>query len=247
MVDKDKKSGGSLDVAPYSQAVAIIAQSAVDGAGSFLSRICNPAAEEFGLFLRDKVRDWRASNAVKIVLKSEEIYEKYLPGENLYAHPRLVMKAIEEGSWVEDEKVQEMWAGLLSSACSEDGKDETNLIFMNLLSQITSAQASILDYAGETCKKHVSADGFLYSDRLQLELKELIEVANVSDIHRLDRELDYLRDVGLISKVFGGGFGIHSAKADVTPSTLALHMYARCNGYNGSPVDFYGLGNEGND
>lgn len=38
-----------------SQPLNTLAQGAVDGAGAFLGRICLPAAEEFGLLLRDKV------------------------------------------------------------------------------------------------------------------------------------------------------------------------------------------------
>jgi len=241
MTDKGEKSGDIFGLAPYGEAINTLAEGAVQGASAFLGRICLPAAEEFGLLLRDKVSAWRGNNALKIALKAERIFEKYSKGEKLHAHPRLVMKVIEEGSWVENDTVQEMGAGLLSSACTEDGKDETNLIFMNILSQITSAQASVLNYGCEKCEKKLSKAGWIYAESLTIELDELIKITSVSDIHRLDRELDHLRALELIGGGFSGGFHSESTAADITPTSLALQMYVRCQGFKGSPVEYYDL------
>ncbi len=52
----DEKSSVDLfRIKPLGEAAKIVTQAAVDGAGAFLGRICLPAAEEFGLLLRDKV------------------------------------------------------------------------------------------------------------------------------------------------------------------------------------------------
>ena len=51
-------------LAAYGEALNTLAKGAVDGASAFLSKICLPAAEEFGLLLRDKLSVWRAKNAI---------------------------------------------------------------------------------------------------------------------------------------------------------------------------------------
>ena len=71
----------------------------------------------------------------------------------LQAHPRMVMRVIEDGSWSDDATVQKMWAGLLASSCCPDGRDESNLMFINLLGQLTSSQVRILRFACETANK----------------------------------------------------------------------------------------------
>lgn len=239
MTEKNGKSVDYLGIAPYGEALNTVAKEAMAGAGAFLGRICLPAAEEFGLLLQDKVAGWRKKNTTQIVNKAEEILSSASEEKNLHAHPRLVGKIMNEGSWADDEKVQDMWAGLLASSCTKDGKDETNLIFMNLLSQITSVEARILNYACESSKKELTLAGWLHANHLQIELKQLQELAATNDFHRLDRELDHLRVLGLID--IAGGFNPHSTSANITPSALALQMYVRCRGFAGSPVKYFGL------
>jgi hypothetical protein len=237
MTEKNEKSVDHLGVAPYGEALNTVAKGAMAGAGAFLGRICLPAAEEFGLLLREKVAGWRTKNITQIANKAEEILSSASKEKDLHAHPRLVGKVMNEGSWADDEKVQDMWAGLLASSCTKDGRDETNLIFMNLLSQITSVQARILNHACESSKKKVSPAGWLNADYLQIELKQLQELVAINDFHRLDRELDHLRTLGLIQ----GGFDPCSTLALITPTALALQMYVRCQGFTGSPVTYFGL------
>lgn len=95
-----------------------------------------------------------------------------------------------------------MEAGLLASSCTEDGKDEGNLIFMNMLSQLTSTQAIILDYSCVTAVKVVSEAGWIYSENLSKDVADMQKVSGIFDVQRLDRELDHLRSLNLIV----GGF-----------------------------------------
>jgi hypothetical protein len=212
----------------------------MDGAGAFLSRICLPAAEEFGLLLKDKVSRWRAQNLIRICEQSEKMIEKHQPLTNVYAHPRLVTATIESGSWADHDKVQGMWAGLLASSCTEDGKDESNLLFINLLSQITSSEALIFNHACESVEKTVSQGGWINGGQIIVELNDLIKLTLVMDIHRLDRELDHLRSLDLMH----GGFDPNSTSARLMPTPLGLHMYVRCQGYVGSPIDYFGIRTE---
>src|SRR5436190_421992 len=66
MSNKDDNSLDILGVKPIGEAINTVVKGTVEGAAAFLGRICLPAAEEFGLFLRDKVSNWRTKNLVKM-------------------------------------------------------------------------------------------------------------------------------------------------------------------------------------
>ena len=63
-----------LGINGLSDSVKVATQGFVDGAAAFLSRMCLPAAEEFGLALRDRVSAWRARNAIRMLSKANTVY-----------------------------------------------------------------------------------------------------------------------------------------------------------------------------
>ena len=205
------------------------------GAGAFLGRICLPAAEEFGLLLRDKVSHWRGNNAAKITLMAEQLLESQGGIAGRQAHPRIVGRTLESGSWEDDDQVQSMWAGLLASGCSKDGKDQSNLVFIHLLEQMTSAQAKILKFCCERAHKYKSAQGYVHSDVLQLTLDEVLLQLSSTNIHDADVQLDHMRELG----VFLGGFQTYESFARIEPTSLGLSLYTRSTGFTGSPIDFF--------
>lgn len=234
----EKKAGDVLGIAPYGEAAKVAAQGAVDGLGAILSRLCLPAAEELGLLWRDRVAFWRAKQALAI---GEKAWEMLGDSDNTRAHPRLVMRIIEEGSWCDDDAIQRMWAGLLASSCSEDGRDESNLIFINLLAQITSSEARLLAFACKQANVFLTPAGWLEATRDICFLGGLAEVTGVNDLHRLDREIDHLRALGLLTMNAGFMAMAQEKIADIAPSSLGLQLYARSQGHRGSVEEFYGL------
>ena len=231
-----------LGIQPIGEAISTVTKGLVAGASAFLSRICLPAAEEYGFLLQDKVRAYRAANATQIAVKAERKLAEEEGSEHLHADPRLVGLILNHGSWIEADDIQEMWAGLLASSCSEDGHDDSNLMFVDLLSRLTTSQARLLDY---TCRAGgamiTPAKLLVPSHGVVLNLEQLQQVCGVADVHRIDRELDHLRSLDLIYAE--GGFNTESnpATADVTPTPLALQMFARLNGHIGNPLEFFGL------
>jgi hypothetical protein len=205
------------------QSVQTVIKGLVDGATAVLGRICLPAAEEVGLLLKDRVSYWRACNVASITKKLEQKLAQNKVPENAHAHPRLVHKFMEEGSWVDDALVQDMWAGLLSSSCTEEGDDDSNLVFTNILSQLTKLEAKILRLACERAEKEVSTKGFVFARPLMMNREEFPPLVEESDIQRLDRELDHLRTMGLLTE--HAGFSPEGAEMNLTPAALALHMY----------------------
>jgi hypothetical protein len=241
MPENDSKSLDVLGIKPVADAISHVTKAAVDGASAFLGRICLPAAKEFGLLLQDKVREWRIKNAVAVVCEAEARHQKYTGQVPTQAHPRLVTAALEHGSWADDKTLQEMWGGLLASSCSPDGKDDSNLIFMNLLSQLTTLQVRILNHACEEVEKSVTLSGLITPDSVLLvDIPTIKTIAGHDDIHRLDRELDHLRGLGLIR----GGFDARIQCVNITPNALALNLYVRCQGFAGSAVEFFKVAKE---
>ena len=238
----DKEARESMDllgVAPISRSVERLTAGVVDGVTSFLGRICNPAADEFGMLLRDRVGVWRKRNAVKIARVAEEMLTEANAPESLQAPPRLAFMALEQGSWIDDDHVQQMWAGLLASSCSPHGVDDSNLIFVDLLSQLTSAQARLVSHVCEKAEKAVNSIGLAYpSSFLLLPLHELLEVSAVTDVGRLDREIDHLHSLNLLGTAIDVD---RPDPVDVTPTALALNLYVRAAGHSGSPSDYFGL------
>ncbi len=238
MTDNESRSLDVLGIKPVADAISHATKASIDGASAFLGRICLPAAEEFGLLLQDKVRAWRAKNTVALVAQAQERFDKYQTNARAHAHPRLVAAVIDHGSWSDDKTLQQMWGGLLASSCSEDGRDESNLIFINLLSQLTSLQVRVLAYGCEHADKLVTSTGLIMpKDELMVDIPTLTSIAGTDDVHRLDRELDHLRELGLIIV----GFEPDMPTVDVTPSALGLNLFVRSQGFTGTPVDFFGL------
>lgn len=60
----------------------------------------------------------------------------------------------------------------------------------------------------------------------------------MQDLHRLDRDLDHLRSVELMNT----GFYLNKIhEVEITPTALGMHLYVRCQGYIGSPVEYWQL------
>jgi len=236
MPDNDNRSFDILGIKPIGDSVAHVTKATVDGASSFLAKICLPAAEEFGLLLQDKVRAWRANNAVAVVqVAQERLTEKATP---LHAHPRLVSSILEHGSWSDDPGFQSIWGGLLASSCCPDGKDDSNVVFVHLLSHLTAVQVSVLAYSCEHCPKKVSPLGLIGpANELRISEEKLKQIAGSDDLHRIDRELDNLRGLELISN----GIDMESHLIEIAPTSLALNLYVRCQGFAGSPVEYFGI------
>ena len=237
------KIGDLLGVAPVGRAVERVTDSVLGGAEALLARVCLPAAEELGLLLRDKVGEWRKQNAVATVQKAQAMLEQ-AAAEDRHGPPRLIMESLTHASWSDNEEVQEMWAGLIASSCTPDGTDDSNWIFINLLGQLTSMQANILNVACEASEKIVFPTGLIGAGPVRRTAAELCEVTKSLDIQRIDRELDHLRTLGLIR------FGFESdlagdPEADIQPTPLALHLYVRARGSQENPVDFFGLRRHG--
>lgn len=230
----EDKSLDVMGIKPIGESAKILTKAAVDGAAAFFGRICLPAAEEFGLMLRDKVHAWRTNNVASVAQTAERL----IGDAHVHAHPRLVSQIVDEVSWIDDQYLQDMWAGLLASSCTDSGDDDSNVLFVNLLADMTKLQSRVLNYICSKAPKHVGLNGLPYARQITIDLNTVKTIAECDDVERIDRELDRLNGLDLVNGGFGTGT---STNARVTPTALALHLYIRCQGSRQSPVEYFGL------
>src|SRR5690554_5788453 len=127
----------------------------LESAQKFIENICSPASTELGLFLKDGIRVWRLNNIIRIINKSSG----KLGFENdelvLKASPRVVSEIIDKGSWQENDEIQEMWAGLLISSLDTQGTNDENIVYVNLLNQLTIRQVKTINYFAKNSPKTI--------------------------------------------------------------------------------------------
>lgn len=246
MTEENKNSSlDLLGVKPVGEAANAVVNKTLGGIEGFLKTVCVPALEEFGLLLKDKVRHWRLNNISRILSKAQGKLGFENESLHIQAHPRVALAIMDNGSLNDNDEIQEMWAGLFASSCTKEGQDDENLIFVDLLKQLTLCEARIIKYSCESSRKILYENGLFVGDELKIDCKTLIEISGIKEIHRLDRELDHLRSLELIGGGLGsGGFSAsdHTLTADITPTALALNLYAKTQGHNTDPR-FYWQGN----
>ncbi|MFL9831510.1 Abi-alpha family protein [Flavobacterium sp. ST-87] len=247
MEEKNKNTVDIFGLAPYGEALKISVEKSFDAAQSLLSRVCIPAAEELGLMFQDKVRYWRLNNIIKIIQKSEE--KMSFDGEKLTlcAHPRVIKEIMENGSWCDDDTLQEMWAGLIASSCEKNIGDDINLLFVNILKNLTSNQAKILNYICENCHMEIDKNDFIHAEHIDLNLDQIYEIIGVQDIHKIDTEFDNMANANLlnggslIGHARGFTFGSEKILAQLEPSPFAIALYIKSKGFKGTPKQYYNL------
>lgn len=232
---------------------AVVAQSAGE-ARSFLAKICGPAAEEFGLMLKEKMRFWRLSRMIRMLEFAKGKME-YVEGnleivnsKGSGVHPRVAMEILDSSSWVDDDELLQMWAGLLVSSAQDVAKDDSNIIYTSLLKTITSSQAKIIN---DACRNRVvKPDGSLVNKGNDLgsilvrrSRKELFLISGTEDVYRLEFEFSQLiaKNIFMTPSIPYGGYLLgedDSKTVSFNPTAICLQLYARCNGAK-NIIDLY--------
>lgn len=236
---EDNKSLDIFGIKPISSAIDKTTEGTLKGIGEFLSLVCKPALEELGILLQDKVRNWRLINVVKMLEKAQGILTYENHSLELKSHPRVAISIIEKSSYIDDKTLQEMWAGLFASSCNISVQDDENLIFVDLLQRLTFSQAKILNYSIINCRKILYTNGLVLTDKFTVHCNQIKKISGITDIHGIDRELDYLRILGLIDEQSGGFNVYEDLVANLQPTYLALSLYIKCQGSSDNPDIFW--------
>jgi hypothetical protein len=199
----------------------------------FLRRICPPASEEMRLLLYERHSNKRVANSVAIALKAEELIAQNGKAGSVVAHPDVVMRILEDGSWAEDEWIQQFWAGLLVTSCTMDGQDKSNLVFVDMLDKLTPIHLRILSAACRKGSEVVSAGESTSKLTLYFTADELIAAAGTHSLSRIHQTIRHLSNFGLLTESARPSYIAATEKkikTKTTPTSLGLEMYARCNG-----------------
>jgi hypothetical protein len=209
---------------------------------SFLSRIAPEIKESMSMVLHEELSNYRLENAIEIALKAEKMLGASVEADHLRALPHVVRRVVESGSWSDDKWMLQFWAGLLAASCTNAGGDESTLTFVELLSQFKALHMRILSAASNKATKLINGSGHISTRPLNWKAADLMKFSGSHDLIKLDRELNYMADIGVIAPRQKTAFFQQMSDTSVAPTVLGLELYARCNGYRGNAQAFYGVG-----
>lgn len=198
----------------------------------FLSRLCPAAAPEIKHGLHDRLSNRRVACAVDIALKAQGALVREGKNAGLFVHPEVVLRVIENGSWIEDDWIRSLWAGLLVSSCSENGQDTSNLVYMDLLAKLTPIHLRVLVFlCGKHTNAHVAAE-FPAGTDFDCTAAELMEAADSQSFPRIQQTIGHLSSYGLLAESSRPSYVSLTGKekTHAIPTALGLKMHARCHG-----------------
>ena len=212
---------------------------------AFLLQICPSASQELKLLFREGLSNLRIRHSIEIALKTEETLASDPTFPRMRASKYIVMKVAENGSWSESGLTRQFWAGLLALSCRTRKKDESLIVYLDILSQLATMQSLIFAAACTRAEKYISDTGQIAARPLICTADQTMKIAEAHDWLRIDRNLAQLCDLGLLEERARSKYFTHMDNAKITPTTLGLEMYARCQGHIGPVSDFYRLTSPG--
>jgi hypothetical protein len=268
MSNKEKNSLDVLGLKSYGDAINTVAKGTIEGIGAFLGKICLPAAEEFGLLLKDKIAYYRTINLAKVIEKTKKKMGELNGEASGTMSPKVLKEIVEESSWVKDETVQDMWAGLLAGTAIESKESDDALIYTNILKRLSAFQARLVNliYSDpRICSisnvkpprrflypKFDPENPLTYRAKQFLELSpvplnEIVSVADVTSEEILNNEIHYSIALGrfvpqilaLESEKLIARWEAMNLQLRFWPTLDGLDFYMRCTGYSVYPIEAY--------
>jgi hypothetical protein len=206
---------------------------------SFLRRICPSATQELKLLFREGLSNIRVANAVGITHRAEAMLAAERDFDRLRAPQNVVMRVVKEGSWAEEGITQQLWAGILATACTLMGDDESNLPYIDLLAELATIDGRLFTTACTKSQKVFASSGAVSAQPVVCTAQELIDVAGAHDLMKIDRNIFQLANLGLLEPRVKSKYFNFEQEANLTPTALGLELFARCQGHRGAPHDYY--------
>jgi hypothetical protein len=224
---------------PQTEPEDVVREFRLAAAIGFIHRISPSAVELAKALYREGLSNYRLESAIEIALHTEELLsiESELPRRHV--HPDVLLRVLEDGSWAETEWIQHYWAGILATACIASPSEACCLKFANLLSQLTTIQARIFAGSCRQASKTVNRNTQISIAPLICNAKQLVQLADTHDRVHIERDILHLADLGLIERGMKWRFFSQLDQALITPTSLALELYARCHGHRGEVAEFY--------
>jgi hypothetical protein len=203
---------------------------------AFMRRICPPADERVTELLHKTLSNVRAANTVEIALKAERLLAQEPDAYCMAAHPDLMLRTLEHGSWVDVEWLQELWGGLLATSCTLEGQDESNREYVNLLSRLSPLPTQILTMACAKTMQAMTGNSTEPSAPLACSAEEIARITRSNNLLKIYKSIGELSELGLVEKNPRSVSPSNPGEAKARPTQLGLEMFARCNGQRGATI-----------
>jgi hypothetical protein len=226
---------------PQTEPEDVVREFRLSSAIAFICRLAPEAAQKVKVLMREGLSNHRLEGAVEIALHAQDVLAIESGSSGFRVDPTVVLRILDDGAWSEAEWIQHFWGGLLATACSNSKPDRSHLKLVNLLSQVTTIQARIFAGSCERALKSEEGNGRVSARPLVCPAEELVKIADTHDRVHIERDIQQLVDLGLIEKSVKWKFFCLIDEAVLTPTPLALELYARCHGHRGKTVEFYEL------
>jgi len=206
---------------------------------AFLRRICPSATQELKLLFREGLSNLRIANAIGITNRAEAMLAAERDFDRLRAPRSVVMRVVQDGSWAEEGVTQQLWSGILATACTLMGDDESNLPYMDMLCELATIDGRLFTTACTKSQKVFATSGAVSAQPLVCSAQELIQIAGAHDLMKIDRNIFQLANLGLLEPRVKSKYFNFEQDANLTPTALGLELFARCQGHRGAPHEYY--------
>jgi hypothetical protein len=206
---------------------------------AFLRRICPSATHELKLLFREGLSNLRIANAIEITNRAEMMLAAEGNSDHLRSPEKVVLAIVKNGSWAEDASTQQLWAGLLATSCTLGGDDESNLPYLDLLSEMATIDGRLFVEACTKTQKTFAPSGAVSAKPLLCTSEDLIRIAGAHDLMKIDRNIFQLSLLGLLEPRVKPKYFSFDQDANLSPTALGLELFARCQGYRGAPHEYY--------
>lgn len=217
----------------------ILSEFRLSRALSFYRRICPSATQELKLLFREGLGHLRVPHAVAIAHHAEIMLATERDFDRLRAPQNIVLRVVQEGSWAEDRSAQQLWAGILATACTLMGDDESNLPYLDLLAELATVDTRLYLEACTKSPKVFATNGAVSAQTLMRTADEMMKVTGVHDLAKIDRNLLQLSILGLLEPRNKAKYFSFDQVANLTPTALGLELFARCHGHRGAPHEYF--------
>ena len=206
-----------------------------------LGRLCPAAKQDTSRLVRTGIGNMRVVNAVQIALGAESMLALDPLGYKMRANQQTLLRIIADGSWADENWIQQLWSGLLVASCAAEVKDQLDSDLADRFSQLAQVHMRIFKAACEHAEKMDSDDWHIISKPLIFEVKKIQQIAGVQSLAQIERDVFHLADLGLLEQSVRSRSLLPPEEINVTPSSLGLRLYALCHGHHGLLQNFYGL------
>lgn len=202
----------------------------VNKALSFVLRISPAAEEEVLQMVSSRVSLEQVGRLVDIALMAEEIASARNDALRHDVSSKLVLRILQDGAKVDEERTRRMWAEVLAASCYQDANEDEILNHVVLLSRLDAVQMRIFDAA---CRRAMQAgweQGFSFRQDLHCGADEVKKITHIQNMMAIERDLNHLYELGLMELTVRPVLCQEVERVNLTPTSLALKLYAQCKG-----------------